>query len=138
MQQARLVTGTDAEMREALYERNRRRRERSEARQRRIRERALKPRPPLQEAFGRPVGKPKGSWLDDLCALGKAISLCQSCAPKFDYRGHHYYKDRMFHRCAAKCDACRVFDPAGFLFIHERHLVDSDGRSRPGQSWLAT
>lgn len=87
-----------------------------------------------REAPGRPLGKPRGSWTDDLASLSKTLFFCTLCLPKFNAKRQNYYIDRRFPYCMGRCDACREWT-RGKLLIHEGKLSDSESRLRPGQCW---
>lgn len=82
--------------------------------------------------LGRKLGKPKGTYLDDLVQLKKAIVLCELCWRQFDRmakRVHYFHENRI--PVGGKCDSCRSFDPAGHLFMPEQHLF-----TRGQGSWV--
>lgn len=73
------------------------------------------------EDKGRPVGKPKGSHLDDLIALRKAVLLCRLCAPQLVKvaRKYQYREDPKMPVVRASCDCCREHDDQARCFLHE-------------------
>lgn len=92
-------------------------------------------RQPVEHA-GAKYGQPKGSWIDDLAALKKAIILCWRCQPKFDHKRAKYYKDGRFPYVIGRCDGCRRWmNHETKLYIHESFLGEPDGRLKAGQSW---
>ena len=88
---------------------------------------------PLVEAPGRALGKPHGSYIDDLVQLRKVVLLCWKCMPRFYYKRAHYYKDEVFPRYCGSCDACREHTEQGKAFFPEERLAEPGGRLRPGQ-----
>lgn len=71
-----------------------------------------------EEAFGRPKGKPAGSYVDDLVALGKAIVLCLTCRHRFDFKKARYRVPDWGRHVIGRCDGCR-FDGANRLYLAE-------------------
>lgn len=58
---------------------------------------------------GRPQGLLRGSWIADLAALGKAVTLCGQCMPRWDARKNGYEQRNVTpnHRFATgECDGC--------------------------------
>ncbi len=88
---------------------------------------------PLREAFGRPVGKPHGTFISDMVEMRKVILLCWRCQPRFYYKRANYYKDMVFQHTTGKCDACKRFEPRGQAFYPEERLAEPGGILRPGQ-----
>ena len=74
------------------------------------------------EAKGRRIGKPHGSYIDDLAALKKAIVLCDGCVRRFNHVKHGYYRQREFPFVRGSCDACKQHSERASLFIHEMHV----------------
>ena len=68
------------------------------------------------EHAGRRIGKPEGSYVDELASLRKAILLCWHHAPKFNAVVHHYFHEKNIH-VRGSCDACRQFCNKGQLFM---------------------
>lgn len=62
------------------------------------------------EAPGKTVGRTAGSWVHDLCALHKVVTLCPMCTHKFNPGRLGYIKDKEFPFVQANCDGCTVFD----------------------------
>jgi len=62
------------------------------------------------EAPGKTVGRTAGSWVHDLCALHKVITLCPLCTHKFNPKRLGYIKEKEFPVVQAKCDGCDTFD----------------------------
>lgn len=90
----------------------------------------------LREHPGRKIGATPSSWVDDMAALHKAIVLCWACAPKFNHKAYHYYKDRKFTTGVnGRCDGCRQHRMNQSFYIHESNLCEPDGRTVSGQSW---
>ena len=90
---------------------------------------------PIPQDLGRPVGRPVGVWMDDLCQLRKSIVLCLSCQSGFAFRSWNYYRDEVFGRVVGRCDACRDESHHAKLYIPEERLTDPGGRIRSGQCW---
>ncbi len=89
-----------------------------------------------REHPGKRIGKPVGSWIDDLAALRKAIILCWRCQPKFDHKKAHYYKDERFPHVVGKCDGCKEYmNHQTKLYIHESFLGEPGGNTKAGQCW---
>jgi len=84
---------------------------------------------------GRKIGKPEGSYMDDLCAMRSCIVLCWRCQHKFDHARHHYYKDRKFDFVRGKCDGCRTFAMKAGFYVHGSFLTDEGGKTTHGQTW---
>ena len=62
------------------------------------------------KSTGRPVGRNTGGWVDDLAALGKAITLCRTCKGKFNYAAYGYEKRKlvpMWDEVIGECDGCK-------------------------------
>ena len=93
------------------------------------------PTRPAQDAPDRAFGKPHGTYVLDLAEKCDAILLCHACKHRFSHEDHHYYKDERFREFTGKCDACREFTVHGRLFIHEKFLTDTGGRSWADRSW---
>lgn len=62
------------------------------------------------EAPGKKVGLTSGSWVHDLCALRKVITLCPLCTHKFNPKRLGYIKDKDLGLVIAKCDGCNTQD----------------------------
>lgn len=62
------------------------------------------------EAAGKTWGRTAGSWVHDLCALRKVITLCPLCTHKFNPGRLGYRKEKEFPFVQAKCDGCTTFD----------------------------
>lgn len=93
----------------------------------------------------RPVGKPAGTWMDDLTAIRQCVLLCWRCVPKFESGEPPYYKTRGYHKdtrysqdyggVQGTCDDCR--DPFEYrvqLYIHESYV---GVRAEPGVTHIA-
>lgn len=66
----------------------------------------------------RPAGRTVGGWMADRVAMGKNVTLCPTCRPKFAERAHGYReaKHPPFHNGVnAKCDGCRTPTRCAFL-----------------------
>ena len=74
------------------------------------------------ESPGRKIGKPHGSYIDDLAALKKAIVLCEFCVGKFNAKKNHYYRQREYPSVRGDCDACKQYSGRASLFIHESQV----------------
>jgi hypothetical protein len=62
------------------------------------------------EAAGKTKGRTAGSWVHDLCALRKVITLCSACTHKFNPGRLGYIREKEWPVVQAKCDGCTVFD----------------------------
>lgn len=58
------------------------------------------------EAGGKKYGVMAGSWIDDIAAQKKVITLCSACKPKFDPRKVGYKQETEFKTVNAPCDGC--------------------------------
>lgn len=90
---------------------------------------------PIPQAPGRRMGKPHGTYIDDLVELRKVIVLCWRCQPRFYYKRGDYYKDELYTHVVGDCDACKTFDPRAQIYIPEERLCEPGGKLRPGQCW---
>jgi len=86
---------------------------------------------------GRKRGQVKGSYLDDLMALQKAILLCRGCAPQLAIvaKKYHYFKDPKFPVVRASCDVCKEHDEQAQLYLHET-LIPERKQSRGNSTRL--
>lgn len=66
---------------------------------------------------GRRPGTLAGSYVSDLAALGKAIVLCLSCAPKFDAGRAGYSTSEKIPVCQGTCDGCKRYATNARLFM---------------------
>lgn len=84
------------------------------------------------EAPGKTVGRTSGSWVHDLCALKKVVTLCSFCQHKFNPGRLGYQKEKEFPVVQAKCDGCNTFDPrcAAYFFAETYHEVRSTAADR--------
>lgn len=71
------------------------------------------------EAKGKPKKLVAGSWIHDLCALKKVITLCPLCTHKFNPGRLGYIKEKVFTVVQAKCDGCDTFDPRCTAYFWE-------------------
>ena len=62
------------------------------------------------EADPKSKGRTAGSWVHDLCALHKVVTLCPLCTHKFNPGRLGYVQEKEFPRVQAKCDGCVTFD----------------------------
>lgn len=78
-----------------------------------------------------------GSYMSDLCALGKSVILCDFCAPKFNPRRSHYEQWRRDLQVRGRCDDCREHFPGGHgrMFVPEalHGAVNEDWGRRRGR-----
>ena len=72
-----------------------------------------------QEAPGRTRGKTAGSWVHDLCALRKVITLCPFCTHKFNPGRLGYIHDKGLGQVQATCDGCTTFDTCCNAYFFE-------------------
>jgi hypothetical protein len=70
-----------------------------------------------REHPGRRHGKPHGSYVIDLADLRKVVILCPACNSKFDWKRHHFRKEKEFPCVVSKCDACKVVDSYCSMYI---------------------
>lgn len=67
---------------------------------------------------GRKPGQTAGTYIDNLVALGKCVSLCVSgCARKFDARGNGYETHPRMPLARGTCDGCHQYSPQNRLFV---------------------
>lgn len=71
------------------------------------------------ESPGRKVGKPAGSYMDDLAALRKCIVLCPLCVSKFSPKTARYRMETEIPYATGRCDGCRVHDARCRMFVAE-------------------
>ena len=71
------------------------------------------------EAAGKTKGKTAGSWVHDLCALHKVITLCPLCTHKFNPGRLGYIHDKDIGQVQATCDGCRTFDTCCSAYFFE-------------------
>lgn len=85
-----------------------------------------------QEAPGKTPGRTAGSWVHDLCALHKVITLCPLCTHKFNPGRLGYRKEKEFPFVQAKCDGCDTFDVKCSAYFWEAtyHEVRSTAADR--------
>ena len=55
-------------------------------------------------ADGETKGRTAGSWVHDLCALEKVVTLCDFCKPKFNPGRLGYIKEKEYPVVQATCD----------------------------------
>mgnify|MGYP001566362501 FL=1 len=72
-----------------------------------------------QEAPGKTKGRTAGSWVHDLCALRKVITLCPDCTHKFNPGRLGYIKDKELNTVQANCDGCGPFDTNCSIYFFE-------------------
>lgn len=84
------------------------------------------------EAAGKTHGRTAGSWVHDLCALRKVVTLCVFCQHKFNPGRLGYIQEKEFPIVQAKCDGCETFDPRckAYFFEETYHQVRSTGAER--------
>lgn len=64
----------------------------------------------LALSTGREHGQTSGSYVDDLAALGKVVSLCQGgCAHKFNALAYDYVTRENLPVANGMCDGCNNF-----------------------------
>ena len=85
-----------------------------------------------QEAPKKTVGRTAGSWVHDLCALRKVVTLCPFCTHKFNPGRLGYRKEKEFPFVQAKCDGCSTFDVkcSAYFFEETYHEVRSTAADR--------
>lgn len=83
------------------------------------REHTAKERAKDQEAPGKNYGRTSGSWIHDLAALKKVITLCPLCTHKFNPRRVGYIKDKDMPIVQATCDGCDTFDERCSAYFFE-------------------
>ena len=87
------------------------------------------------EAPGKTVGRTAGSWVHDLCALRKVITLCPLCTHKFNPGRLGYVKEKEFPVVQAKCDGCNTFDVkcTAYFFEETYKSVRSTAQDRAAE-----
>jgi len=76
------------------------------------------------EAPGKKRGLTAGTWVHDLCALHKLITLCPLCKSKFNPGRLGYIKDKDIPYAQANCDGCKIFDQKCSLYFWEETYRD--------------
>ena len=71
------------------------------------------------EASGKKRGLTAGSWVHDLCALKKVITLCPLCTHKFNPKRLGYIHDKDLGYAIATCDGCRTLDTRSTVYFFE-------------------
>jgi hypothetical protein len=84
------------------------------------------------EADGKTKGRTAGSWVHDLAALKKVITLCPFCTHKFNPGRLGYIKEKEYPVVQATCDGCTTFDPrcTAYFFEETYHIVRSTASMR--------
>lgn len=84
------------------------------------------------EAPGKTHGRTAGSWVHDLCALHKVVTLCPLCTHQFNPKRLGYRKEKEFPFVQAKCDGCDTFDVKCSAYFWEEtyHTVRSTAADR--------
>jgi hypothetical protein len=77
-----------------------------------------------QEAPGKTKGRTAGSWVHDLCALKKVITLCPLCKGKFNPGRLGYIKEKEWPAVQATCDGCKTFDIRCTAYFFEETYKD--------------
>lgn len=70
------------------------------------------------EHRGRRVGAVAGTYIGTLAEQGTAIVLCWACAPKFNPKAYHYFREGN-QPVNGACDGCRKPGVNRTLFLHE-------------------
>jgi hypothetical protein len=83
------------------------------------REYTQKERTKDMEAPGKNHATTAGSWIHDLCALRKVITLCSFCQHKFNPGRLGYIQEKEFPVVQATCDGCGTFDPRCKAYFFE-------------------
>ena len=75
---------------------------------------------------GRRVGKPHGSYVDDLVALEKSVILCWRCEHKFKRtaKSKQYRKQVRYPFIRGNCDACRNWCEQAQIYLLESYVND--------------
>lgn len=68
---------------------------------------------------GKSRGTTAGSWISDLVAAKKVVTLCPLCTHKFNPGRLGYRKEKEFPYVQAKCDGCQVFDIRCTAYFNE-------------------
>lgn len=76
------------------------------------------------EAPNKTVGRTAGSWVHDLCALHKVVTLCDFCRPKFNPGRLGYIREKEFPVVQATCDGCSTFNPKCTAYFWEETYKD--------------
>ncbi len=69
-----------------------------------------------------PRGRNAGSWISDLVTLGKALTLCSSCWPKFNFKRYGYQPTVLTatsKHVIGDCDGCRERLQRCTLFVKQ-------------------
>jgi hypothetical protein len=69
-------------------------------------------------APGRRPGRLPGGHVADRADLRKAITLCDSCLPKFNAASAEYVTKDNLPFVQGACDGCQRFTPRGHLLVH--------------------
>lgn len=76
-------------------------------------------------ARGRPSGLLRGSWIADLVALKKAVTLCAACVPKWNARANGYEQRDVVPghtHAVGECDGCNAkFARCAMYLPKEKH-----------------
>lgn len=70
-------------------------------------------------ARGKSMGVTAGSYIDDLVALGKALSLCVLCVRKFDAAAAGYAQRSNLPFARGRCDGCGQFSEQNSLLLKQ-------------------
>ena len=65
-----------------------------------------------------PRGQSAGSYVLDRADLLKALTLCDTCLPKFDSRRAGYVTKSNLPFVQGRCDGCQSFVARGHLLVH--------------------
>lgn len=68
---------------------------------------------------GKGYAKTAGTWVHDLCALRKVITLCPLCTHKFNPGRLGYIHDKDIGQVQAACDGCKTFDTCCSAYFWE-------------------
>ena len=71
------------------------------------------------ESSGRPSGQLPGSHVLDLSDLKKALTLCDSCLPKFDSKTAGYVTKKNLPLVQGRCDGCQEMTAQGHLLVNK-------------------
>jgi hypothetical protein len=88
------------------------------------------------EAPGKKRGLTSGSWIHDLCALRKVITLCPMCQHKFNPGRIGYIRDKDIPFYQASCDGCKILDQkcAAYFFEETFKEVRSTAADRRAET----
>lgn len=89
-----------------------------------------------QEAGGRKRGRTAGSWVDEIAAQKKVITLCPLCTNKFNPAKVGFRKEKDIPYCMATCDGCSVKnEPKCSWYIYEETYKEVRFTKDESRAW---